>query len=163
MGSMGKVMDVVSRRWWLTALIAAVVVFLLMQLVPIRVSNPPVTSEPNWDSPQTRALAVKACFDCHSNESKPYAWEKIAPLSWWISGHVSDGRAALNFSEWNTGGKGETGDIIETVKNGSMPPSYYTWLGLHSGAKLTAAEQQQLADGLKLTLAQSGGTSRGGG
>ena len=156
-------MDLVTKRWWLTALVAAVVVFLLMQLVPMRVSNPAVTGEPKWDSPQTRALAVKACFDCHSNESQPLWFEKIAPLSWWITNHVDEGRSALNFSEWTTGGKGETGDMVEAVRNGSMPPSNYYWFGLHQNGKLTAAERQQLADGLKLTLAQSGGGSSGGG
>ena len=148
-------MDLVTKRWWLTALVAAVVVFLLMQFVPMRVSNPAVTGEPKWDSPQTRALAVKACFDCHSNESQPLWFEKIAPLSWWITNHVDEGRSALNFSEWTTGGKGETGDMVEAVRNGSMPPSNYYWFGLHQNGKLTAAERQQLADGLKLTVAQS--------
>ena len=152
---MGRAMDLVTKRWWLTALVAAVVVFLLMQLVPLRVDNPPVTGEPKWDSPQTRALAVKACYDCHSNESQPLWFEKIAPLSWWITNHVDEGRSALNFSEWNTGGKGETDDMVETVRDASMPPSNYYWFGLHKDGKLTAAERQQLADGLKLTIAQS--------
>jgi hypothetical protein len=34
-----------------------------------------------------------------------------------------------------------------------MPPSYYTWFGLHGDAKLTAAQRQELADGLRTTLA----------
>jgi len=32
-------------------------------------ANPPVIAEPVWDRPETRALAQRACFDCHSNES----------------------------------------------------------------------------------------------
>lgn len=45
-------------------------VFLLIQLVPYgrNHSNPAVLNEPKWDSTQTRALAKRACFDCHSNE-----------------------------------------------------------------------------------------------
>jgi hypothetical protein len=44
---------------------------LLIQLVPYGRdhTNPPVRLEPAWDSPQTRALAVRACYDCHSNET----------------------------------------------------------------------------------------------
>lgn len=152
---MGKFTELATRRWWLTALVAAFVVFLLIQLVPYRVDNPPVTGEPNWDSEQTRALAVTACYDCHSNESKPYKWERIAPLSWWITNHVKEGRDALNFSEWNSGGRGESDDIVEAVRDGSMPPSYFTWFGLHKNAKLTPQERKQLADGLQATLAQS--------
>ena len=33
----------------------------------------------------------------------------------------------------------------EAVKEGSMPPSNYTWLGLHKAANLTPKERQQLA------------------
>ena len=31
-------------------------------------ANSPVTAEPEWDSPQTRALVQRAWLDCHSNE-----------------------------------------------------------------------------------------------
>ena len=130
----------------------AIVAFLLIQLVPYRISNSSTRNEPKWDSPQTRALAVRACFDCHSNEVKTPWYGKIAPVSWWLTNHVDDGRAALNFSDWtNSRGEGAH-DAAETVTDGSMPPSYYTWFGLHSHAKLTPAEKQQLAAGLTATL-----------
>jgi Haem-binding domain len=140
------------RRFVLFAAIGLVVVFGGLQLIPYRVTNPSVHQEPTWDSPRTRQLAVAACFDCHSNDTVSYWWEDIAPLSWWITKHVDDGRAALNFSECKQRSGGESGDAAETVKNGSMPPDYYTWLGLHSKAKLTATEKQQLAAGLQTTL-----------
>jgi hypothetical protein len=134
--------------------------FALMQLVPYRASNPPVTAEPKWNSPQTRTLVVAACYDCHSNETKTPWYGKIAPVSWWLTNHVKDGRAALNFSEWNRPqGEGAT-RAAETVQNGSMPPSYYTWFGLHSNAKLTSAQRSALVAGLLATL---GGNLRGGG
>ncbi len=52
---------------WIVVVIVAL--GLLIQLIPLpgRGSNPAVVAEPKWDSPQTRALAVRACFDCHSN------------------------------------------------------------------------------------------------
>ena len=141
----------------------AAVVLVAIQFVPYRVDNPPVRQEPAWDSPRTRALAVAACFDCHSNQSKPATWEKVAPLSWWITNHVDEGRAALNFSECTRGG-GEN-DASEVVRDGSMPPSYYTWLGMHGGAQLSAQERQELADGLRATLDgwNCGGERDGGG
>jgi hypothetical protein len=54
---------------WLGAL--PIVGVLAIQLLPYgrRHTNPPVTQEPRWDQPRTRALAVRACFDCHSNET----------------------------------------------------------------------------------------------
>jgi len=33
-------------------------------------SNPPITGEPEWATPRTRELMVRACFGCHSNEVK---------------------------------------------------------------------------------------------
>jgi hypothetical protein len=130
--------------------VAVVALFGLIQLVPYRVADPPVKQEPAWDSTRTRRLAVAACFDCHSNETHTYWWEDVAPLSWWITNHVKDGRRALNFSQC-TPGRGEN-DASETVRSNSMPPSYYTWLGLHSNAKLSAAQRRQLAVGLSATL-----------
>jgi hypothetical protein len=135
-----------------------VVAFALIQLVPYRVDNPPVVQEPAWDSPQTRKLAVAACFDCHSNETHTQWWEDIAPGSWWITNHVKEGRDKLNFSECTKGG-GEN-EASETVREGSMPPNYYTWLGLHRDAKLTRAQKDELAAGLDATL---NGWSCGGG
>ena len=70
-------------------------VFGLIQLVPYRVTNPSTHREPTWDSARTCRLAVVACFDCHSNDTTTVWWEKVAPLSWWITNHVDDGRRVL--------------------------------------------------------------------
>ena len=144
------------RKLVLVLLGAIVVVFVGIQFVPYRVTNPPVRQEPTWNSPRTRQLAVAACFDCHSNETHTTSWEDIAPLSWWITNHVKEGRDKLNFSEWGSGGGGSD-DAAETVRNGSMPPSYYTWFGMHSNAKLTPAERRELADGLQQSLGGGSG------
>ena len=148
-------MRLLRNRWVLRGLIALGVALLAIQLVPYRVSNPSARNEPPWDSPRTRSLAVAACFDCHSNETKVLAFERVAPLSWWITGHVDDGRAALNFSDFSRH-HGDLGDSTDTISSGSMPPSYYTWLGLHSNAQLTKADKQQLIDGLRKTYAAAG-------
>jgi hypothetical protein len=149
-----------SRRRVVLVVVGVIVaVFGLIQLVPYRVDNPAVQQGPHWDSPRTLALARAACFDCHSNETTTVWWEDIAPLSWWITNHVRDGRAALNFSECSVRG-GESGDAAETVRNRSMPPGYYTWFGMHSNADLTAQQRTELAAGLDQTLR---GVSCGGG
>lgn len=134
--------------------IGVVVIFGLIQLIPNRVSNPPGRHEPPWNSPQTLALAKVACFDCHSNQTRSYWYEKVAPVSWWIKNHVDEGRAKLNFDEWQSGKGG--GSAARAVLRGSMPPSNYTWLGRHPDAKLTSQQRQQLADGLAATLGPGG-------
>jgi Haem-binding domain len=131
---------------------APVVAFGLIQLAPYRISNPSVSVEPKWESPQTRALVVAACYDCHSNKTRTPWYGKIAPVSWWLTNHVDDGRAAVNFSEWHRPQRAGARKLVESVRRGSMPPSYYTWFGLHSNAKLTSAQRAALIAGLTKTF-----------
>ncbi len=132
--------------------LSVLAVFGLLQLVPYRVSNPAVSVEPKWDSSQTRALVVAACFDCHSNRTRTPWYGKVAPVSWWLTNHVKEGRVAVNFSEWDRPqGEGARG-LADSVREGSMPPSYYTWFGLHSDAKLTPAQRANLVAGLIKTF-----------
>ncbi|HSR74031.1 MAG TPA: heme-binding domain-containing protein, partial [Sulfurovum sp.] len=58
--------------------------------------NPQVIAEPEWDSKQTRDLFVRACADCHSNETKWPWYSNIAPLSWLIQYDVEEGREHFN-------------------------------------------------------------------
>jgi hypothetical protein len=141
----------------------AVVAFVLMQFVPYRLTNPPTRSEPKWDSARTRELAVVACFDCHSNESKHHWYTQVAPMSWLTVKDTRDGRSKLNFSEWDTSSRHDTRDIVEAVEEGSMPPARYTWFGLHKDAKLTEQESAELVAGLRRTLGELDDESGGKG
>ena len=91
-------------------LIAVFGLLLLIQLVPVWLfqTNPPVVAEPAWNSPQTRTLTQRACFDCHSNETQWPLYSRIAPISWLVTLDVVRGRRQLNFSTWgiaNAGGE----------------------------------------------------------
>lgn len=147
------------RSWWWRILLAAAVGAVLIQFVPYRVDNPAARDEPRWDRPQTRTLVMQSCGDCHSNETKIAWFEQPAPLHWYIAHHVKEGRAALNFSQWHTAAGGDAHDAAEPVRDRSMPPSYYTWFGLHTGSKLTATRAKALADGLERTIAGDPPTS----
>lgn len=132
---------------------------LVAQLVPYGRdhSNPPVVAEPTWDSSTTRALAVRACFDCHSNETRWPWYSHVAPLSWLVQNHVDEGRRDLNFSEWHRGNF-EADEAAETVRDREMPPPSY--LVLHPEARLTDAEREQLARGLDASLVPTKRQSR---
>lgn len=131
---------------------AVVAVFGLIQLVPYGKShtNPPVTGEPAWATPETRELTVRACYGCHSNEVEYPAYAGIAPISWMVASHVSEGRNAVNFSEFATRKRGFR-DVVRVIENSSMPPSYYTQFGRHPEARLTDAEVATLVEGLRST------------
>ena len=144
-------MSVLNRRWWFRIGLGVLGTLLAIQLVPYGRdhSNPPVTSEPAWDSPATRALAKQACFDCHSNETQWPAYASIAPTSWLVQRDVNEGRAALNFSEWARP-REEAKEASETVLEGEMPPAAYTLV--HAHARLNATNRDRLARGLAKTL-----------
>ncbi len=138
------------RTWIRRSLIALAVLAVVIQVVPYGRdhSNPPVVEEPAWDSPQTRELAVAACYDCHSNETEWYWYTNIAPISWMTQHDVEEGRHKLNFSDVQR--IREADEAAETVREGSMPPWYYAVV--HSKARLSDAQIQALEAGLAATL-----------
>ncbi|MFV8751130.1 heme-binding domain-containing protein [Nannocystaceae bacterium ST9] len=139
--------------------LALLAVALLIQLVPYGRdhTNPALVAEPAWDSPATRELAVRACYDCHSNETKWPWYTNVAPVSWLIQDHVDEGRETLNFSEWDRPQR-EAHEAGEAVAEGEMPIANYLWM--HPEAELSASEQEALVRGLDATLGEHG--SRGG-
>ena len=123
-------------------LIAAI----LIQFLPFgrNHANPPATKEPTWNSPATRELVRRACFDCHSNETVWPWYSNVAPVSWLVQNDVNGGRSHLNFSEWDRPQR-HAKDVAAQVKQGEMPLWFY--LPMHSTARLSAPEKEALIDG----------------
>jgi Haem-binding domain len=143
-----------SNLWRLTKALFVMTAVLVVgiQLIPYgrAHANPPVESEPPWDSPSTRELAVRACFDCHSNETRWPWYSNIAPVSWLVQRDVDQGRAQANWSEWGSNPEDESAESAETVIDGSMPPSIFTIL--HPEARLSDEEVEALIAGLEATF-----------
>jgi mono/diheme cytochrome c family protein len=149
------------RRLGALALGALLVLLLAMQLVPYgrNHTNPPVVAEPAWDSPESRALFVRACADCHSNQTAWPWYSNIAPVSWLLAHDVEEGRAKFNVSMWGQQ-RNEGDEAAETVSEGEMPLKIY--LPTHPEARLTPAEREQLIAGLTATFGGEGGGQSGG-
>jgi hypothetical protein len=146
---------ILARRWRSKQVLTWGLGMLGLGLVAIQAvpyghnhSNPPVTREPAWNSPQTRELAERACMDCHSNQTNWRWYTNVAPISWYIQHDVDDGRRRLNFSEWNKPQR-EARSAPNEVQRGEMPPAAY--LPLHPEARLSAQEKQILIEGLRAT------------
>ncbi len=140
--------------WWGLGGIIGIIVVLTLGAWALE-TNPPVKQEPPWDSPQTKALAQRACYDCHSNETVWNIYTKLPIGSWLAVFDTVRGRRHLNFSEWGTtpvGGDNGQGvsDVVKVITTGAMPPKLYTLI--HPAAVLSSAEQQQLIDGLQKSL-----------
>ena len=146
------------RRILIGMVVGALGALIFMQFLPIGVSrnNPPVVQEIAWDSMTTAALAERACYDCHSNETYWPWYSYVAPVSWMVVQDVVKGRAALNFSEWTPehAANLNTEDAVELVSKNLMPLPYYEIL--HPEARLSQAEKGRLITGLIDTLAAPG-------
>lgn len=71
-------------------------------------------------------------------------------MSWLLTKHVDDGRDELNFSEWGARRQDEADEAAEAVRDGEMPP--WDYLLAHPEARLSAAEERELIDGLVATF-----------
>ena len=139
---------------WRNFILGAAGLAVAIQLIPYgwNHSNPPVVREPAWDRPETRALAVRACFDCHSNTTRWPWYSRLAPASWLVQYDVNQGREHLNLSEWQRPQRHAT-DAADQVRRGAMPPAPYT--AMHPDARLTDVEVADLIQGLSRTLGES--------
>lgn len=142
-------------RLWILFILA--LLFPAIQFIPYGHDhqNPPIVSELRWDSPATRDLAKKACFDCHSNETVWPWYANVAPVSWLVASDVHEGRRHLNFSDWRQGQReGEhIKKLREEIQEGDMPPIQYRMM--HPEARLSAAQRQELIRGLTATVGNS--------
>ncbi len=132
----------------LIAVVVLVAMFAVIQLVPYgrAHANPPVTAQPQWDSPQTQAMFKRACGDCHSNETIWPWYSNVAPVSWLVQHDVEEGRSQFDASEPNSGGD----HAAHMVSEGEMPPFLY--LPMHPTARLSSSERTQFAQGLSATF-----------
>lgn len=133
--------------------LALVVIFLLMQLYRPSRDNPPVdqtkTMEKTMQIPaNVETTLSRACNDCHSSKTV-YPWySNVAPVSWFLASHITDGRHEMNMSEWATYSakkrRRRLEQICEQVNKKEMPLPSYLWL--HPDAKLSDADRSLLCD-----------------
>ncbi len=128
-----------------------VLLFIAIQAIPYGRghANPPITSEPQWDSESTWQISVRACFDCHSNRTNWPWYSNIAPVSWVIQHDVDEGRGKMNFSEWERSQR-DARDAGKDVREGKMPLWYY--LAARPEARLSPQEARDFAAGLDATI-----------
>jgi hypothetical protein len=137
-----------------TVVISIVVLGVAIQFIPYGRdhTNPQVVNEPEWNTPQTRELFMRACGDCHSNETKWPFYSNIAPVSWLVQHDVDEGREHFNISNWLHQKKNKGDEAAEELREGDMPPLVY--LPAHPEARLSKGEKQELINGLIKTFGE---------
>src|SRR5437870_8365382 len=131
--------------------IVLIVVFLGMQAVRPARTNPPIDESQTINAktqmtPDVASILDRSCRDCHTNKTVWPWYTNIAPVSWWLSNHVNDGRRSLNMSEWAKLDQNRQDrklrQICDEVQDGVMPLSSYT--PMHPAAKLSDQDKKTI-------------------
>jgi len=131
-------------------LVGLLVIFVVMQAFRPAKNNSNDTTKDISKSyavpDNVETILVKACNDCHSNNTR-YPWySEIQHSAWWLSNHIKNGKQHLNFNAFLNYRIAKQyirmEDCIKEIKEGGMPLPSYTWI--HKDAILTDAEKQIL-------------------
>jgi Haem-binding domain len=94
--------------------------------------------------PQVDGFLRRACYDCHSSETRWPWYSAVRPFSHLIESDVKHGRSVMNFSEWGAT-EASPAHAASTlvaacaaVQSGIMPKSPYPYI--HPDARVTQAD-----------------------
>jgi hypothetical protein len=127
------------------------VVFVGIQFIPTERNQSDVVLKSDFllvnNSPENiGSLLQVSCYDCHSNNTR-YPWyNKVQPIAYFLERHIKEGKAELNFSEWeaysNRRKNSKLRSIISQIQDDEMP--LYSYTLMHREAKFSEAEKISL-------------------
>jgi hypothetical protein len=117
------------------------VVLTALQFIRPEIKDLPASGEIQAP-PDVKALLKKACYDCHSNETKLGWADKISPIYWQVAKHVNTGRSHLNFSDWKRLSSADQNvklwEAVNQAALGAMPVHDYAFV--HPSANLSGTD-----------------------
>lgn len=133
------------RRAWKSVFVAAAILLIAVQFVPVNRANPPVGSELVAPG-EVISVLRRSCYDCHSNETTWPWYSRVAPASWLVAKDVREGREAVNYSTWGRYSPEERAEkqaeTWEDVEEGEMPLGIYVLI--HPSARLSEQDRAVL-------------------
>ncbi len=84
----------------------------------------------------------RACFDCHSDETR-WPWYSALPVASWLIGHdVKEARGQLNFSRWTQYNRFDRADLLDKACDMATKRDMPLWQYriLHGEARLSEAD-----------------------
>lgn len=130
-----------ARKYAFMTLGVLLAAFVAIQFVPAHRTNrlgsgdPAAPREVQW-------ILRRACYDCHSTETRWPIWAYVAPVSWQVVKDVEKARKMVNFSDWASFPPEVQAALKATIAYSTsthrMPTWYY--LTLHPDAKLAPAD-----------------------
>ncbi|MFK7758008.1 MAG: heme-binding domain-containing protein [Flavobacteriales bacterium] len=134
-------------------LVSLLLVFVLIQFKTVDKTNPPIVPENDFlemtNAPEGVAeLMHEVCYDCHSHQVR-YPWyANIAPVSWWLKGHVETGLSKANFADWSSYSTIEKDSVLTRSSRlvGLKWMPIITYKITHSEARLTEEQRNMLIE-----------------
>jgi hypothetical protein len=133
------------------ASLVLVIVLAAAQLIRPERSNPATdpnrTIQAHFGTASTLVGVLdRSCGDCHSNRTVWPWYTQVAPVSWVIAQGVTEGRKAVNFSEWTSYSPDQRQTLLDAscadVSDGRMPGR--PWTLIHPEARLSAQDVETI-------------------
>ncbi len=125
-----------------------------MQLVPVRIANPPSRGDVAAP-PEVEQTLRRSCYDCHSNQTQWPWYTRIAPLSWLVAHDVNAGRRQINFSQWSDYFPATRARKLKwmdrALRGEAMPP--WPYRAMHPSSRLGPADRDRLQRWIAAELA----------
>jgi hypothetical protein len=130
---------------------AALALLAALQLVGPERVNPATARSAHLETqtavpPAVAGLLRRACYDCHSDETRWPWYSRVAPASWLVVRDVARGRGQLNFSRWRDYHAYDRADLLDEAcrlaRRREMPMRAYVLA--HAEARLTDADLAML-------------------
>jgi hypothetical protein len=133
------------KRYALYSALLLLLILIAIQFIPVKRTNRLGAGDPQAPR-NVQWVLRRACYDCHSTETRWPIWAYVAPMSWQVVGDVDRARKFLNFSDWTAYDqvtqRALRMNIDRVTATHRMPLWYY--LTLHPDARLTSSDMQAL-------------------
>ncbi len=150
------------------ALLAVAVFLVYIQIFQPKRLNPPIMPPNSLIAhvvvpPLVYSTLMRACGDCHSNQTKWPWYSNVAPLSWVVIDDVNQGRRRMNLDDWSIQkdakqANEKLADICKEITRNGMPPFSYRLL--HKDLALKPTETNLICTWSKLFRANPPGPQR---
>lgn len=92
--------------------------------------------------PDVAGVLRRACFDCHSNDTRWPWYTNVPPASWLIAHDVDAGRGQINFSRWGEYNPFDRADMLDKMCDLATKRKMPLWPYrlLHRDARLSDAD-----------------------
>ena len=128
-------------------------VFVGIQFIPTERNQSDVVQKSDFllvnNSPENiGSLLQVSCYDCHSNNTR-YPWyNKVQPIAYFLERHIKEGKAELNFSEWeaysNRRKNSKLMSNISQIQDDEMP--LYSYSLIHRDAVYSDSEKEMVIE-----------------